>query len=240
MTKFYGLLILSLLTVVSSLANDTLYFRLSNFLTSEKSETGNFIRKCIKENDYYHCLDYSSKNRLLAEGYFTDTNFTTPVLCQKLFHQYDGWLTQSRCFKNGLPDGYDIRFTSHGDTLEYKIYELGKLIKEQQFGTKDAAEVFTTVQTAPSFPGGDEAWTRYISNNLHYPASLKEKITGKVFVSFIVDREGFVADIMIIRSLHPLLDEEAMKLIKKSPRWNPAMQNGKAIASSIHIPVSFR
>lgn len=121
-----------------------------------------------------------------------------------------------------------------------KYTNWAKLIKEQQFGTKDAEEVFTTVQTAPSFPGGDEAWTRYISNNLHYPASLKEKITGKVFVSFIVDREGFVADIMIIRSLHPLLDEEAMKLIKKSPRWNPAMQNGKAIASSIHIPVSFR
>lgn len=240
MTKFYGLLILILLTAVCSFANDTLYFRLSNFLTSEKSATGNFTRKCIKEKDYYHCLDYSKKNRLLAEGYFTDTNFTTPALCQKLFDQYEGYIMQTRCYKNGLQDGYDTRFNSEGDTIEYKIYDLGKIVKEQKFGTKEVEEVVTAVEIAASYPGGWEAFMKYVNNNIKYPAALKEKITGKVFVSFIIDKQGFLAEVQVIKGLHPQLDEEAMRVIKKSSRWNPAMKNGKAVASSMHVPVSFR
>ncbi|MFC4231306.1 hypothetical protein ACFOW1_05355 [Parasediminibacterium paludis] len=73
-------------------ASDTLYFRLSNPWNTEKSIDGNYLRKCIKESDHFHTWDYNYKNILIAESFYTDTNFTTKVLCHKYFNEEKGVL----------------------------------------------------------------------------------------------------------------------------------------------------
>lgn len=233
------MLTLALLTVVSSFASDTLIFRMSSFRKSEKSPTGRYQRKCIKEKDYYHCFDYNKSNVLLAESYFTDTNFTTPLRCVKIYHEYEGYLYQSRCYENGKPHGYEVRYTPKGDTAEYRVFKQGEVVKEWQADNEEPHAVFITVETTAEYPGGREAWKRYLANNIKYPDTLKEKIKGTVFVKFIVDTDGRLNDIKVLKGLHPLLDAEALRVVQQSVPWRPSRQGGRAVKSVMSLPIQF-
>jgi protein TonB len=102
-------------------------------------------------------------------------------------------------------------------------------------------EPLTFVQEQPVFPGGEEAFLRYIAENTKYPAvAIENNIQGKVFVKFAVSADGSVKRIEILRSLHPLLDEEALRVISTLPTWKPGRQNGKAVPVWFCVPVSFQ
>jgi protein TonB len=100
---------------------------------------------------------------------------------------------------------------------------------------------YTVVEIESEFPGGAKGWIRYLTDNFHYPkAAVRKRIQGEVVVQFIVDKQGKVTEVAVIKSVHPLLDEEAMRLIKESPDWKPAMQNGKKVKSYKKQPIVFR
>jgi len=102
-------------------------------------------------------------------------------------------------------------------------------------------EPFTFVQEQPVFPGGEEALLRYIAEHTKYPAiAIENNIQGKVFVKFVVSSDGSVKRIEILRGLHPLLDDEALRVISTLPAWKPGRQNGKAVPVWFSVPVSFR
>ncbi len=76
------------------------------------------------------------------------------------------------------------------------------------------------------FPGGETAWREYLGNNLKYPDSL-QNIKGQVLLKFVVNPKGTIDKVEIIKSLHPMLDKEAVRVIINSPGWRPAKQTGK-------------
>ena len=91
------------------------------------------------------------------------------------------------------------------------------------------------------FPGGATAMMQYISDNVNYPNEAKEKeISGKVIVQFIINEEGEITTPTIIKSVHPLLDKEAITVIKNMPNWSPGMQRGQKVKVRYTIPVKFK
>jgi protein TonB len=100
---------------------------------------------------------------------------------------------------------------------------------------------FTIVEIESEFPGGAKGWIRYLTDNFNYPkAAVRKRIQGTVVVQFIIDKEGNVTDAEVIKSVHPLLDKEALRLIQESPKWKPAMQGGKKVKSYKKQPVVFQ
>ena len=121
---------------------------------------------------------------------------------------------------------------------EYSLEDKAELILVEEDAQQTENEVFYVVEKMPEFPGGIDAFKKYILKHFQYPKELiNNRITGKIFVEFTVDKDGSVIDIKVLRGLHPLLDMEVVRVIKQSPKWKPGMQKGKAVKASVTIPV---
>jgi TonB family protein len=240
MTLKPPLLLLLLFICATVFANDTLYIRLSNPWNTVKSPTGKYLRKCIKENDYYHCWDYNGNNNLITESFYSDTTFNRKLLCHKYYSETKGFLEQTRCYENGRLHGYFVDYNAKGDTTAYQVYENGAVTKEWSSEANENTQVFQMVETTAEFPGGRSAWLTYLGGNLKYTKALrKEKISGQIIAKVFVDPTGTVSNVEIIKSLHPLLDEEVIRVMKGSPKWKPATQNGKAVQMMFNQPITF-
>tara|TARA_B110000914_G_scaffold212013_1_gene212573 strand:+ start:474 stop:1127 length:654 start_codon:yes stop_codon:yes gene_type:complete len=105
---------------------------------------------------------------------------------------------------------------------------------------EDDDEFFMVVENMPIFPGGDLGLMKYIQKHVKYPAIAKEyNITGKVYVSFIVDKSGKVTNVKIVRGVDKNLDAEAMRVVKSLPKYKPGKQRGKAVRVMFTIPINF-
>lgn len=101
-------------------------------------------------------------------------------------------------------------------------------------------EFFMVVENMPEFPGGDLGLMKYIQKNVKYPPIAKEyNITGKVYVSFIVDKSGLVTNVKIVRGVDKNLDAEALRVVKSLPKYKPGKQRGKAVRVMFTIPINF-
>jgi protein TonB len=104
----------------------------------------------------------------------------------------------------------------------------------------DEGKVFTYVEEMPTFPGGEAAMYEYISKKIVYPALARENgITGRVFMNFIVDKDGNIKDVKVLRGIGGGCDEEATRVIKSMPNWKPGKQNGRAVQVSFNVPINF-
>lgn len=102
-------------------------------------------------------------------------------------------------------------------------------------------KVHDVAEQMPSFPGGASKLIDYLSNETDYPyEAFNQKIQGRVIVTFVVERDGSISDAKIIKSIHPLLDEEALRVVNKMPKWIPGMQKGKAVCVKYTVPITFR
>jgi len=100
---------------------------------------------------------------------------------------------------------------------------------------------FTVVQKIPEFPGGWSAFMQWLTKNLKYPVSAQQnKVQGTVVVSFIVNKDGGVADIKVSKSADPVLDREALRVMKMMPKWKPGMDKKKVCRTMIAVPVVFQ
>lgn len=99
---------------------------------------------------------------------------------------------------------------------------------------------FTPLEVQPTFPGGMNKFYAYLSKAIRYPATAQEiNLQGKVFLSFIIEKSGMLTDIKIERKLGYGTDEEAVRVLKASPKWMPGIQNGKPVRVKYNIPISF-
>jgi len=96
------------------------------------------------------------------------------------------------------------------------------------------------VENMPEFPGGDLGLMKFIQKNVRYPAIAKEyNITGKVYVSFIVDKQGNVTNVKIVRGVDKNLDAEALRVVSSLPKYKPGKQRGKPVRVMFTIPINF-
>ena len=105
----------------------------------------------------------------------------------------------------------------------------------------EETKIFTVVEQMPMYPGGDGALMGYLRDNIHYPTVAAENgVQGRVVVGFVVERDGSITDVKILRGVDPSLDREAMRVVKAMPKWTPGKQNGSAVRVKYQVPVTFR
>ena len=104
-----------------------------------------------------------------------------------------------------------------------------------------ASKVFDVVEEMPSFPGGQAALMQYLGSNIKYPVVAQENgVQGRVIVGFVVEPDGSISGVNVMRSVDPSLDKEAMRVVKSMPKWKPGKQNGSAVRVKYTVPVVFR
>ena len=109
--------------------------------------------------------------------------------------------------------------------------------KEEEVTNK----VFDVVEVMPSFPGGQGALMDYLRNNVKYPVVAQENgVQGRVVVSFVVEKDGSITDVKVVKSVDPSLDKEASRVVRSMPKWIPGKQNGSAVRVKYNVPVSFK
>jgi Ca-activated chloride channel homolog len=116
---------------------------------------------------------------------------------------------------------------------EPEVKQLGEVVVEKQ-------QPLCYVEQMPSYPGGESVMQKYLIASINYPKSCQDaEISGTVYVQFVVDADGTIKDIKILKSPHKDLSEEAMRVIKAMPKWNPGKSNGKAVKVQYNLPVKF-
>lgn len=106
--------------------------------------------------------------------------------------------------------------------------------------TTNKGAVFTSVEQVPEFPGGTPAFSKFLSTNIRYPKEAHDKgITGRVIATFVVETDGSLSDIHITRGIGSGCDEEAVRVLKLSPKWKHGTQNGRAVRVQYAVPIQF-
>ncbi len=133
-------------------------------------------------------------------------------------------------------------FTVEGnDEVGGEVLKAKDDIKAPEPPKHEENKIFTVVEQMPMYPGGDAALMQYLSSNIHYPAVAAENgVQGRVVVGFVVERDGSITDVNVMRSVDPSLDREAVRVVKNMPRWTPGKQNGSAVRVKFQVPVTFR
>ncbi|MCQ2343192.1 MAG: energy transducer TonB [Paludibacteraceae bacterium] len=132
----------------------------------------------------------------------------------------------------------EININTEDDKNSEVVIQAPVEIKEEE---EEDNVVFVIVENKPEFPGGDAALMKYISENIKYPVIAQENgIQGRVICQFVVNKDGSIVDINVVRSVDPSLDKEAIRVIKSMPKWKPGMQRGKAVRVKFTLPIVFR
>ena len=102
-------------------------------------------------------------------------------------------------------------------------------------------KVYEKVEVMPEFPGGEQAMLDYVSKNIVYPQEAREKeISGRVLVSFIVEKDGSITDAKVAKGIGGGCDEEAVRVVNAMPKWKPGKQKGKPVRVSFMMPFTFK
>ncbi len=131
------------------------------------------------------------------------------------------------------------RYTIQDNTSVHQPTET--VASSPQVTTQTKDKVYVVVDQMPEFPGGEYALSTYIGKNIKYPEdAIKAGIQGKVFVNFVIDKDGNIVNPKIVRSVSPSLDKEALRVIGTLPKWTPGKQKGKKVDVSYTMPISFK
>jgi len=122
-------------------------------------------------------------------------------------------------------------------TTEVREFAQVRIAQEEEISEE---VIFTIVEEMPSFPGGEEARLRFLSENIRYPQMAREAgIQGTVFLTFVVERDGSVTDVRIVRGIGGGCDEEAVRVTRNMPRWSPGRQRGQPVRVQFSMPIRF-
>lgn len=170
---------------------------------------------------------------------FNQVNYKTPHVVADTKPTADlpdiNTLKESLIGNETVNNGADAPSDANGTTATTSGNVSGDVADKEVFSTADFLEKY------PEFPGGMQAWQKFLSKNLRYPYLAQEnQISGRVFVSFVVERNGEITNLKIVRGIGGGCDEEALRVIKKSPFWSPGFQNGRAVRVAYTMPIYFK
>ena len=138
-----------------------------------------------------------------------------------------------------INEDFELNDTEADDNTEFEIRDLEPAVVEEEEPAEQ--EVFIIVEQMPVFPGGEEALRTYLAKEVKYPAIAQENgIQGRVFVKFVIAPDGSVTNVEVARPFDPVLDKEAVRVVKSMPKWTPGRQRGKAVRVSYTVPINFK
>jgi protein TonB len=132
----------------------------------------------------------------------------------------------------------DLHIDSEAD--DNTLINVAPVISAKEEVEEEEAQVFFIVEDMPEFPGGEMALRTYIANAIKYPVIAQENgIQGKVYVTFVVGKDGSVSNASIARGVDPSIDKEALRVVNTLPKWKPGKQRGKPVNVSYTVPINF-
>ena len=121
------------------------------------------------------------------------------------------------------------------------VVEAAPVEVTEQVQQEVTQKIHEVVEQQPQFPGGQAALFSWLSQNIHYPPVAEENgIYGRVVVSFVVEPDGSISNVQVVRGVDPSLDKEAVRVTKAMPKWQPGRQNGQAVRVRYNLPVTFK
>ena len=122
-----------------------------------------------------------------------------------------------------------------------QVLKQNEVVVEKVEQKEEETKIFEVVEQMPQFPGGDAALMQYLSSHIKYPVVAEENgIQGRVIVGFVVERDGSVSQVQVIRGVDPSLDKEAARVVASMPKWTPGRQNGQNVRVKYNVPVNFK
>jgi len=123
-----------------------------------------------------------------------------------------------------------------GEAVEIKY--VPEVVEEEEV---EEQQIFQVVEEMPEFPGGMAECLKFLAKNIKYPTIAQENgVQGRVIVQFVVNQDGSIVDPVVVRSVDPYLDKEALRVIRMMPKWKPGKQRGKAVRVKYTVPVTFK
>ena len=211
--------------------------KFNNLKGRTKSTKYSDIRKSIF--DCYHVLSFSDAS---YKKLFYNKTATTMRLHRAVIKYNDGTTSNKiAVFNNGYGDKDELFYD--GPLKPLLDYE--KSIKVTETTSKaeppvQSEKTFDVVDKMPSYPGGNGALQKWLASNMIYPTAAENGIEGRVIVTFVVEADGSVSDVRIARGVDPALDQEALSVVKRMPKWIPGMQNGEPVRVKFNVPVTFK
>ena len=137
-----------------------------------------------------------------------------------------------------VDEDIDINVEADQNTEVEEYVAPVKLDAEEE--SEEERQIFMVVESMPEFPGGEAALYKFLAENIKYPQMAKESgIQGRVFVTFVVERDGRVTDVRVLRGIGGGCDEEAIRVVSDMPKWAPGKQRGKPVRVQYNLPVKF-
>lgn len=151
-----------------------------------------------------------------------------PLLVQLIKKSEDGSVSVESITKKSDGDG------------EFSVYESTKPGRGGASGNSEDSEIFQVVEEQPMFPGGMQEMMKFLQQNIKYPKEAQEQgKQGRVIVQFVVNKDGSITGDSVVRSVDPLLDAEALRVVRSMPNWTPGKQKGKPVRVRFTLPVTF-
>ena len=176
----------------------------------------------------------------VVEQVKSSIKFTAPVIKKDSeVKPEDELKTQDQLMETKTAIGsFDVK---GNDDANGEVLKAKEVIAQPEPPKVEETKVFDVVEQMPSFPGGPAALMTYLSQNTKYPVVAQENgVQGRVVVSFVVERDGSITDVRVVRSVDPSLDKEATLVVKSMPNWIPGKQNGSTVRVKYNVPVSFK
>ena len=206
----------------------------------------------IKLASYYKIvlLEQADTNTAIETVYFKSgqikshkeySNYNDKKLDGKLNEWYEnGQIRKDIDFKYGKKSGKLLTYWNNGNPKRIDVYENDKLIEGKCINSDGIEAIHYDYEKMAEFPGGINEFMQYVAKETKYPnKSRKKGIEGRVLVGFMVNKNGTISDIKIVQSVNKELDEEAIRVVRNMPKWEPGMEDGEAVGVSINLPISF-
>lgn len=127
-----------------------------------------------------------------------------------------------------------------GNSTDADAKDLADLETKKEVVEEEYVKPFTVVEQMPEFPGGDQNMMKFLHDNTRYPQMAKESgIAGTVYVTFVVNKNGQISDVKVLRGIGGGCDEEALRVVRSMPSWIPGRQNGKSVPVQFNLPIKF-
>lgn len=196
----------------------------------------------IKYDSYNNILEYKTTENSVTKEY---------IRYSYIYDRVGNWISKTiYSIKQG---DIEVKHKDGVETREITYYDMGDNNKLTNRNTENISSgqtlntninsnrIYDVVEEMPVFPGGSSALIRYIASNVRYPAYAEEnEITGNVYVSFVIERDGSVTDVRVTKGVDPSLDKEAVRVVRNMPKWIPGKQNGSPVRVEYSILFPFR
>ncbi len=255
------ILILIALSVQSQKVHDTVFLDYKWNECSRENYTY-FRIKTSTENGYF-LKNYYKSGQLQMEGYFLIGETIIPDGPAKYYYEngnimeecnytegkddgenkkyYEsGMLHFSQYYSNGMLHGKRLVYYENGYLKREESFEDNKLISSKCYKTDGSLDVYTPFYQNPVYIGGEEARIQFLIDNIIYPKKARRRlIMGMVYLTFVVGKDGEVEGVEVFKSAHPLLDAEALRVVKTMPSWIPGKIDGENDYIRCYMPVKF-